>query len=885
MRANLKDKEQGFINFWKDHAIYKKINAKKSSKTFVLHVGPPYANGAIHIGHALTETLKDLVVKNYRLLGYHAPLVFGWDCHGLPIEIKVEEAFRKQDVDKDQIEPLDFIGKCREFAKRWIDVQKDGFERLGIFFDERIYSTMDKKSEATVARSLSTLLMQGYIYRGKKPILWSVVEKTALAEAEVEYKEHTSDAIYVRFPIVKGKYEGASAIIWTTTPWSLPANRAIAYNPEIEYGLYESSIGRVIVAIKLASSIPHFDGTLVESFKGTCLDGHIAHHPFHDKGYEFDVPFLPADHVLDDSGTGLVHTAPTHGLEDFELGKKYKLEVPDTVLGNGIYAPWVPLFAGMHVYKVNPKIIEELKNVSALVHHETIKHSYPHSWRSKKPLIYRCTQQWFLKIDLVRDKLISEIERVKWIPESGKKRILSMVEKRPDWCLSRQRIWGVPLPIIIDTRTGEHLKDPVIQERIIKTIEEGGIEAWYRVPVSDFLDDRYAPFHYYEKIYDTADVWFDSASTYDFVLKSGDFDLTYPADLYLEGSDQHRGWFQSSLIHSCALHGRAPYNEVVTHGFILDEKGQKMSKSQGNGMDPLDFPADIIRLWVALSNYREDVRFGKGILSHVEDVYRRVRNTLRYLLGILHGYQPLALTLPNIGELNVFERYILARLYDLSRKHKEMMDDYSFYEFYQELHAFCNNDLSAFYFDIRKDTIYCDDQKNELRIQTQHVMHQVLLHLLSLWSAVLTFTCEEAFHVYRTEINTSLDCESICLMDYACPLEWKDDCLLAQFDALFKVRRLVTSALEKEREQKTIASSLEADVIVRTPLLTEELKSLMAKDWDVFFITSHAVVSHHSNESVSIKKASGTKCPRCWRYQMTYDNALCSRCESVTLSV
>lgn len=881
MRANLKDKEKELIQFWKDHQVYQNAQHPKAAKNFILHVGPPYANGAIHSGHAFNFILKDVIVKNKRLQGYHAPLVAGWDCHGLPIEVKVEEDFKKKGIQKDTLSKVDFIKACREFASHWVGVQKKGFEDLGILFDNHHYSTMDQKSEASIMKNLSDLLMKGLIYRGQKPVFWSVVEQTALAEAEVEYQNHISDAIFVGFPIISGPFKGAKAIIWTTTPWSLPGNRAIAYHPDITYGLYDTNHGQVIVAKDLFDQIPNLEGTCIKTFSGDHLEGVVCHHPFHGMGYDFDVPLLPGDHVSADTGTGLVHTAPTHGVEDFELGKRYGLEVPVTILGNGTYADHIPLFKGEHVYKVNPKIIDILQGLGLLISHSKLTHSYPHSWRSKKPLIYLCTSQWFLNIDTVRSTALEAIKHVHWIPKSGENRITSMVTNRPDWCLSRQRTWGVPLPIIINQHTKEPLKDQKVQENILRIIQQEGVEAWFTRPVSDFLNNHYDA-SLYEKVEDIVDVWFDSASTHDFVLNSGDFGLPEgPADLYLEGSDQHRGWFQSSLIHGYATTGYAPYKAVLTHGFLLDEKGQKMSKSLGNVVAPHDYPADLLRLWTVLSDYQEDVRIGKIIMTHVEDVYRRIRNTFRYLLGALNGY---TITQRHVSDLHPYEQFICHHIHGISQNHDAMMESYDFLNFYQKLHHFCNATLSAFYFDIRKDSLYCDADTSVDRQGARNTFYLLLLALLKYWSPVLSFTCEEVFQTLKKDVMPDIDVASVFLFDFdkaflSHPLNKfikKNDDLAKDFEDLFYIRSLVNTAIEKKRVDKIITSSLQAVIDLKIPNFDQHLLSYDLKS---FLMVSDISIAQ-GDEEICVSISNLQKCPRCWKYEALNDGDQCSRCQS-----
>ncbi len=597
MKAGLATKELDFLAYWESMDLYKKLrDQSKGREKFILHFGPPYANGHIHIGHALTETLKDIVNKTYQMMGYDAPMVPGWDCHGLPIEWKIEEAYRAAGKNKDDVDVLEFREECRTFANKWIAIQKEEFKRLGIIADwKNPYITMDFAAEAAVVEQLGHFVMDGSLYRGLKPVMWSVVEKTALAEAEVEYKDHTSDSIFVKFPITKTNHEvlkDAFAVIWTTTPWTLPGNRAIAYGADVSYAcvLNKTTNEKYLMAADLVDSVMKV--TAVEAYEilrtltGAQLEGIVAAHPFHAGGYTFDVPLLPGDHVTTDAGTGLVHTAPGHGLEDFEVGKQFALEVPETVGPDGVYYAHVPLFAGQHIFKVNPVVLDKLREAGNLLHTGKLIHSYPHSWRSKAPLIYRATAQWFVSMDTtdLRQKALAAIDEVNWIPASGRNRIRSMVEGRPDWNLSRQRAWGTPMTLFVHKETGELLRDPSVYKRIVEAIRKEGGDAWISSPSSRFLGDSYKADDY-EKVNDILDVWFDSGCTHEFVLRERP-ELTWPADLYLEGSDQHRGWFQSSLLESCGVNGQAPYKNVMTHGFTLDERGYKMSKSLGNTVAP-----------------------------------------------------------------------------------------------------------------------------------------------------------------------------------------------------------------------------------------------------------------------------------------------------------
>ena len=653
MKANLATREPEFLEQWNNIDLYATLRRQsKDRKKFILHFGPPYANGHIHIGHALTETLKDIVNKTYQMLGYDAPMVPGWDCHGLPIEWKIEESYRDAGLNKDDVDLLEFRAECRTFAAKWVDVQKEEFKRLGIIPDWKApYSTMDFKTEARIIEQLGKFLLNGSLYQGQKPVMWSVVEKTALAEAEVEYNDHTSDSIYVAFPITKTPLpilKNCAAVIWTTTPWTLPGNRAIAYGDDIEYSVLKMDKHQnpVLIATDLVtdflSQLEIETYELLGTLKGNTLSGVVCAHPLHGHGYDFPVPFLPGDHVTTEAGTGLVHTAPGHGLEDFELGEKFDIEVPLTVGDDGRYYDSVPEFAGVHIFKANPKVIEAIEKKGLLLHTTKIIHSYPHSWRSKAPLIYRTTAQWFISMDKsdLRSNALKAIEQVSWVPTQGKNRIRSMDESRPDWCLSRQRAWGTPMTLFIHKQTREVLRDAEVHARIVDAVAIEGGDTWYTSEASRFLGSKYNADDY-EKVTDILDVWFDSGCSHEFVLKDRE-ELTWPADLYLEGSDQHRGWFQTSLLEACGTIGEAPYRQVLTHGFTLDEKGHKMSKSQGNTVAPTtvinSLGADILRLWVVSVDYTEDHRIGNEILKYQEDIYRRFRNTLRYLLGALEGF-------------------------------------------------------------------------------------------------------------------------------------------------------------------------------------------------------------------------------------------------------
>lgn len=909
MKANLAVREKDFLNYWQKIDLYKTLREQsKSKKKFILHWGPPYANGHMHSGHALTYILKDLVNKTYQMAGFNAPLVPGWDCHGLPIELKVEEQYKAKNQRKEDVDILEYIESCRTYAKKWIGIQSEELQRLGVIADwKNPYITMDFKSEAKIVEELGRFLMNGGLYRGLKPVMWSVVEKTALAEAEVEYHDHTSDAIFVAFPIKKAPVEAlqnAHAVIWTTTPWTLPGNRAISYGNDHSYTVIEvlentdliSAGMRLLLAKDLVAQVTATLGVTnyrtVSNINGENLSGTICHHPWHGKGYDFDVPLLPGAHVTTEAGTGLVHTAPGHGIEDFIVGQEFGLEVPETVQNDGLYYSHVPLFSGKHIFKVAPDILEELQKVQSLLHASKLLHSYPHSWRSKTPLIYRATSQWFISMDKndLRKKAMKEIDNVEWFPSQGKNRISAMVTNRPDWCLSRQRTWGVPITVFVSKGTGEVLRDKIVHQRIVDAFEKEGIAAWHKYDSTHFLGNSYKADDF-EKVNDILDVWFDSACTHTFTLENNP-NMHWPADMYFEGSDQHRGWFQTSLLHSCGTRGTAPFRQVLTHGFVLDEKGYKMSKSLGNGVEPQQvidsMGADMLRLWVASSDYSDDVRIGKEILKHHEDVYRRFRNTLRYLLGALSSYSYQEIPYEELPDL---EKWVLHQLSDLQKSHQKLFKNYDFAAFYSELHTFCATDLSAFYFDIRKDSLYCDALNSKKRLATLYVMHHVFIHLSHWLAPVLSFTAEEAWHTYQGN-----DLSSIHLQHFpTTPRQWENPSLAAKWEDLRNIRKVLTGALELERAAKTIGSSLQASVIMYVN--TEWSGRLDNIDWAELAIASQLQIVHAQMPGnaftleevrgigVVIEIAEGQKCARCWKILPEVGSQkepdLCKRCDEV----
>jgi isoleucyl-tRNA synthetase len=919
LRGDLAKREPQWLAHWKATGLYEKLRARAAGRErFTLHDGPPYANGHLHIGHALNKILKDMVNRSQQMLGRDAHFVPGWDCHGLPIEWKIEEKYRAAGKDKDEVPILAFRQECRQFAAHWVDVQRDEFIRLGVLGDwDRPYTTMDFSSEAAIVRELGKFVMNGGLYRGAKPVLWSVVEKTALAEAEVEYHDHTSTQVWVRFPVIKTSLpalEGASVVIWTTTPWTIPGNRAVAYGPSMEYRLFDvrdvpaespfKSGDRIVVATGLTSELENKASVRLvptQNFNGTDFAGTVCAHPLRGRGYDFDVPLLPGAHVAAETGTGFVHIAPGHGEEDFALGQKFGLPVPETVGPDGVFLDSVPLFAGKRVLTpdgkegdANRAVVAALKDAGALLASGKLVHSYPHSWRSKAPLIFRTTPQWFISMERneLRGKALAAIEATRWIPPQGRNRIYAMVESRPDWCVSRQRAWGVPIAVFVNRKTGEPLRDQKVLDRIIAAVEREGADAWFASDPSRFL----APEHDasdFEQVKDILDVWFDSGSTHAFVLEQRP-DLQWPASLYLEGSDQHRGWFHSSLLESCGTRGRAPYDAVLTHGFVLDEQGRKMSKSLGNVTSPQEvvqsLGADILRLWVAGSDYSDDLRIGPEILKFQTDLYRRLRNTLRYLLGNLAGFEESERM--EKREMPELERLMLHRLSELDALLRRSLADFNFHTFMGALHGFCAVDLSAFYFDIRKDSLYCDLPGSPRRRAARTVL-DALFSCLSAWLApVLCFTAEEAWLARHGE-----GAESVHLRLYPeVPPDWRDEALAAKWDKLRALRRVVTGALELERASKRIGSSLQAHP--RVYATAPYVAALEGLDLAEIAITSQATLcevqegaqppegaftlAEVPGVAVVPLLAEGGKCARCWRVlpEVTETGAeICGRCE------
>jgi isoleucyl-tRNA synthetase len=953
MKAGLPQKEPVILAKWLEQDLYGQVRkARAGREKFIFHDGPPYANGDIHIGHALNHALKDMVVRTQTLLGKDAPYVPGWDCHGLPIEWKVEEQYRKKKLNKDEVPAKEFRAECRAYAQHWVDVQREQLKRLGVSADwDKPYLTMAKGAEATIVSELFKFAESGQLYRGAKPVMWSPVEKTALAEAEIEYEDIVSTQIDVAFEIVESpipELVGAFAVVWTTTPWTIPVNQAIAYGPEVEYVLVTLDVNshggreasdafiranpsfdlaadpKVLVARplleqfgeRLDASLKQLSGEAdyrlddfedTKTINGNDLAGTIARHPMHKLGGFFAKPrpFLPGDFVTTDQGTGLVHMAPDHGEDDFELCKANGIDPVFAVDAGGLYrSDW--LWLGGQGSVINAKfnapdgpICSDLRETGALLAASAdFKHSYPHSWRSKAKVIYRCTPQWFIAMDrplpawhcesfaeqrwdneggaiertpTLRQLAMQAIADTRFVPEKGRNRLGSMVEGRPDWVISRQRAWGVPIALFVERKTGELLVDHEVNARIVAAFREQGVDAWAAENAAAFLGNRNPDD--YEMITDILDVWFDSGCTHVFTLESGHWpDERWPADLYLEGSDQHRGWFQSSLLESCGTRGRAPYNAVLTHGFTMDAKGMKMSKSLGNTVSPIDlmkeYGADILRLWALSVDFTEDHRIGKEILAGVADQYRKLRNTFRYLLGALEGFSQQE-RLDDVAAYPELERYMLHLTAELDAKLRQAVNDFDFNTYVRALTDFCNEDLSAFYFDIRKDVLYCEvNPGSEFQTDKRRAYQTVLdtlFHALVRWlSPVLVFTTEE---VWGTRYP---DAGSVHL------LEWPEvpsvDANDAKWAGLRQMRTEVTEAIEPLRRDKVIGSSLEAEVtLAELPVSPELLAEL--------FIVSAV----HNGQELRVTKTEKHKCGRCWRYlpEVKSDGELCGRCDGV----
>ncbi|MFC3122140.1 isoleucine--tRNA ligase [Agaribacter flavus] len=908
MRGNLAQREPQMLKSWAEKDLYGKIRESRQGKTpFILHDGPPYANGNIHIGHAVNKILKDIIVKSKTLSGFDAPYVPGWDCHGLPIELMVEKKVGKPGV---KVSAAEFRQKCREYAQRQIDGQRKDFIRLGVLGNwQQPYRTMDFKSEADIIRALAMIVNSGHLEKGFKPVHWCTDCGSALAEAEVEYQDKVSPAIDVAFPVeevnklasafaINGELaENAKFVIWTTTPWTIPANRAVSIHPELLYSLVKMEINdrqeylvladELVAACAKRYSVEKYE--VVASVNGQALEKIQLTHPL----FGQSVPVILGEHVTTESGTGCVHTAPAHGVDDFNVGKKYGIEVYNPVGGNGVYLENTPMFAGQHVFKANDNVIKALSDSGALILNEKYEHSYPHCWRHKTPIIFRATPQWFVSMDKkgLRAASLEEIKKTQWIPEWGENRITNMVEGRPDWCISRQRTWGVPITLLINKQTGElHPNTQALMEKVAQAVESEGIQAWFDMSLESLIGEDAA---HYEKVTDTLDVWFDSGVTHYFVVDQR-ADIPKSADLYLEGSDQHRGWFMSSMMSSVAMHGHAPYKEVLTHGFTVDADGRKMSKSLGNVVAPQEVTnklgADILRLWAASTDYRGEMTVSDEILKRAADAYRRIRNTCRFLLANLNGFDPKSNLV--VGESLVeLDAWVVRRTQQVQDEILAAYESYDMLAVSQKLMQFCSIELGSFYLDVIKDRQYTAKSDGHARRSCQTALYHIAEALVRWMAPIMSFTAQEVWQAMPGERD-----------EFVFTNEWYTDIpeTNSSFDNAFwqqvlTLKNEVNSALEQARNQKLIGGSLEAKVKLYLP---EELKNMLSPISDELrfvLITSDVElldfaskpetiqVSSDSGVAIEVLKASGSKCSRCWHYKKDVGShpnhsELCSRC-------
>ena len=895
MRGNLANREPERLQNWQDKNLYQKIrDARVGRQRYVLHDGPPYANGDIHIGHAVNKILKDVIVKSRTLNGEDAPYVPGWDCHGLPIEHQVEKNIGKAGV---KVEVDTFRQACRDYAHKQIENQKVDFIRLGVLGDwDRPYLTMNYDTEANIVRSLGKIIENGHLHKGDKPVHWCTDCGSALAEAEVDYKDKTSPAIDVKFPVVDDdaffaaldgeRGEGPlSVLIWTTTPWTLPANLAVSLNPGYDYVVVQIDGEQLLLAEDLLKdAMARYgidDYKVIARGKGEALDRQKLRHPF----YERESLVVIGDHVTLEAGTGAVHTAPGHGQDDFEIGKKYGLEVYNPVGDNGCFLDSTEYFAGEHVFKANDHVIEVLKENNALMHVEKFEHSYPHCWRHKTPIIFRATPQWFISMEQagLRDLAMAEIKKVEWVPNWGQARIESMIENRPDWCISRQRYWGVPIPLFVHKETQEiHPRTAELIEEVAKHIEKTGIQAWFSLTAEDLLGDEADQ---YSKLSDTLDVWFDSGTTHFSVLQHDEFDrFHFPADMYLEGSDQHRGWFHSSLLASCAMHGQAPYKQVLTHGFTVDAKGMKMSKSVGNVVAPdkvmKTLGADILRLWVASTDYSGEMSISDEILKRTADAYRRIRNTLRFLLANTNGFEP-SEHLVDADDLLALDRWVVAETLDLQNELKTLYNGYQFHTAVQKIHNFCSETLGGFYLDVIKDRQYTTQADSLARRSCQTAMYHVIEAMTRWIAPILSFTADEIWENLpgeREELGVFIAEWYEGLFPYESanikPEVW---------DALQQVRAEVSKSLEVLRQEGNIGSGLDAEVTIYADDALIEQLSIFGDELRFALITSDASLNKDSSFAVQAIASEHEKCVRCWHHRPevgSHDKhpELCGRC-------
>ncbi|MBF0179980.1 MAG: isoleucine--tRNA ligase [Magnetococcales bacterium] len=926
MRADLPASEPAVLAKWEAMDLYGRMRKEAAGRpAFVLHDGPPYANGNIHMGHAINKVLKDVIIKSRRMEGFDAPYVPGWDCHGLPIETKVEVELKQKGQDKESMDPVRFRGLCREYAHHWVDVQREEFVRLGVIGDwQHPYLTMEYRFEADILRELGKFLVNGGLFKGSKPVYWCVNDVTALAEAEVEYADHVSTSIHVKFPLAADEsltglgFAGeVSVVIWTTTPWTIPANLAVCLHPTLNYVALRVvnpgscpalTVGEILIVAEglwesfaAAIGVPTDGLAIMARFPGSALEGKRFRHPYADR----DAPILLGNHVTLEAGTGCVHTAPGHGHEDYDVGRRYGLEVYNPVDDRGVFEPGTPHFAGQHIFKANEAVKDLLQQEGKLLASARMTHSYPHCWRCHKPVILRATPQWFISMEnnTLRARALAEIDNTRWIPAWGRDRIHNMVAVRPDWCVSRQRSWGVPIAVITCSNCGRMVSDAAVIETIACQVEQGSADVWYQKPAEAFLPEG---FHCpgcggdaFTKEKDILDVWFDSGVTHAAVLKregpSG-WGLPWPADLYLEGSDQHRGWFHSSLLASVGAHGRAPYRAVLTHGFVVDGKGRKMSKSLGNVIAPAkviqQYGADILRMWVTAEDYSADIRISDEILKGLSDAYRRIRNTLRFLLGNLADFDPASASVP-LDRMPELDRWALHQLQGLIRSVRQAYEEYAFHRVYQEIHYFCAVEMGAFYLDVLKDRLYCEGVDSRTRRASQTVLHHILEAVTRLMAPILSFTAEEVWSHMAGAREASVH---LALFPEA-PEGWRDEELASRWKKMRKVRAAVYRLLEVERREKRIGSFLEAVV---TLYADDPLRAMLTSLEEIhrLFIVSRVEVlplaaapegappdPEVEGLRIAVAVAGGGKCVRCWNRDAAVvpgdADGVCPRCRAV----
>lgn len=900
MKANLSQREPEFLRRWEEERLYERLQElgkEENRPLFILHDGPPYANGDIHIGTAFNKILKDIVIRSHSMAGYRAPYVPGWDTHGLPIEHAI---ITRQKIDRHALDPVEFRRLCREYALHFVGVHREQFKRLGVWGDwDNPYLTLHPHYEARQIELFGEMARRGYIYRGLKPVYWCAYCETALAEAEIEYHDHRSPSVYFTFPVVDGKgilpegEGGAAVVAWTTTPWTIPANMAVALHPELTYVLVESQHGPLLLAEGLLQRVAkeagvQFGGVLGR-WTGAELEGIVTRHPL----YQRSSPLVLGEHVTLEQGSGCVHTAPGHGLEDYEVGVRYGLEVFAPVTSDGRFTDEASPYGGMKLQEANAVIIEDLRRAGRLLAAGDVEHQYPHCWRCRNPVFFRATRQWFASVDGFRQEALRAIDEVQWIPRWGKDRIGNMVAGRSDWCISRQRVWGVPIPVFYCKDCGEHLIDDDTIAAVVALVREQGSDGWFRADAADILPAGKSCPHCggteFEKEKDIMDVWFDSGSSHAAVLEERP-ELRWPADMYLEGSDQHRGWFQSSLLTAVATRGEAPYRSVLTHGFVVDEQGRKMSKSLGNVVEPQkvvsQLGADILRLWAASVDYRGDVRISDNILAQLTEVYRRIRNTARFLLGNTYDFDPAKDAVP-FAEMRAIDQWAVLRVRELARRARKAYAEYDYHLVFHQVQEFCAADMGGFYLDAVKDRLYCDGAASKERRSAQTALMEILVTLTKLIAPVLVFTADEIWQYLPASVRRQ---PSVHLTTWDDVSAASDDekAFMQRWERLLAVRRDVTKALETARTEKRIGASTEAAVELTVSADDAALlRRFSAAELNEIFIVSSVVVREAEGDTaVSVSPAPGERCERCWRYDETVGRfqehpTLCSRCVAV----